>query len=176
MYRLRELEKKDIAIINQWRNKKELIDYLGAPFRYINLDVDEQWYLQYMNNRNNTVRCSIVDSEDTIIGLVSLTSINTINQSATFHIMIGESKNQNKGAGSFAVKSMIQHAFNNLNLRRIELSVLSNNTRAQHIYEKNGFIYEGTKRKSVFKNGDFVDMKIYSILKEDYLRGKQCLY
>ena len=33
-----------------------------------------------------------------------------------------------------------------------------------------------TKRKSVFKNGDFVDMKIYSILKEDYLRGKQCLY
>ena len=48
MYRLRELEKKDIAIINQWRNKKELIDYLGAPFRYINLDVDEQWYLQYI--------------------------------------------------------------------------------------------------------------------------------
>ena len=83
-----------------------------------------------MNNRNNTVRCSIVDSEDTIIGLVSLTSINTINQSAIFHIMIGESNNQNKGAGSFAVKSMIQHAFNNLNLRRIELSVLSNKSRA----------------------------------------------
>ena len=169
MYRLRELEPRDIVTINKWRNNKKLVDYLGAPFRYININVDEQWFQNYMSNRNSNVRCAIVDENNVILGLVSLTSIDTINQSATFQIMIGDLNNCEKGIGSFAVNEMLNHAFNNLNLRRIELSVLSSNDRAQHVYEKSGFVFEGLKRKAVYKNGQFVDMKIYSILKEDFL-------
>lgn len=165
MYKLRELEKKDIPIINKWRNDKELIDCLGAPFRFINSEVDEEWFSQYMSNRKNTIRCSIVDEEDIIMGLVSLTDINAINQSAVLHIMIGDAENQNKGIGSFAISEMVHHAFDNLNIRRIELSVLAENKRAQHAYEKNGFIYEGTKREAVYKNGRFVDLLFYAVLK-----------
>ena len=40
MFHLRELERKDLPTINKWRNNPELIALLGAPFRYINLDVD----------------------------------------------------------------------------------------------------------------------------------------
>ena len=89
-----------------------------------------------------------------------------INQTATLHIMIGEANEYNKGIGTYAVKEMIQHAFNNLNLRRIELEVLSENTRARHVYEKVGFLHEGTKKKAVYKNGEFVDMEMYAIIKE----------
>ena len=42
MFKLRELEESDLEIINKWRNKHSLIDNLGAPFRYINLDVEKQ--------------------------------------------------------------------------------------------------------------------------------------
>jgi len=38
MYKLRELRKEDIPKINKWRNDSELINHLGAPFRYINLN------------------------------------------------------------------------------------------------------------------------------------------
>ena len=44
MYRLRELERKDIPTINRWRNNPELVALLGAPFRYINSEVDEKWF------------------------------------------------------------------------------------------------------------------------------------
>ena len=166
MYRLRELDEKDLPIINSWRNNKDLIDCLGAPYRFINLGVEEAWFQNYMHHRDVTVRCSIVGDDDIILGLVSLTSLNMINQTATLHIMIGEANDYNKGIGTYAVKEMIQHAFNNLNLRRIELEVLSENTRARHVYEKVGFIHEGTKKKSVYKNGEFVDMEMYAIIKE----------
>lgn len=53
MYKLRELERKDLNIINKWRNEPELISLLGAPFRYINLDVDIKWFENYMANRGN---------------------------------------------------------------------------------------------------------------------------
>lgn len=165
---LRELDRKDLPIINKWRNDEELIELLGAPFRYINIEVDEQWFDNYMSNRSSTVRCAIVDSKDVIIGLISLTSINSINQSAQLHIMIGDCENQGKGIGTIAIKGMVEHAFNNLNLHRIELLVLESNKRAQRVYEKVGFKREGIKRKAVYKSSRFIDLYLYAILREDY--------
>ena len=122
-----------------------------------------------MNNRSTNVRCSIVDESDRILGLVSLVSIDYMNQSAVFNIMIGDKKNQGRGIGFFAVKEMLNHAFNNLNLQRVELFVLEDNKRAIHLYEKSGFKYEGRKRKARYKNGKFVDLFMYSILKEEFI-------
>ena len=169
MVRLREIEKSDLKIINSWRNKPELIENLGAPFRYINYQVDENWYFSYMNNRSTTVRCAIVDDSNIIIGMISLLSINHLNQTAELHIMIGDSKNQGKGIGKFAVKEILNHGFNNLNLNRIQLGVLSYNYRAIKLYEKCGFKLEGKKRQAVYKNGKFVDMFLYSILKRELI-------
>ena len=169
MFYLRELEYKDLPYINKWRNDPELISLLGAPFRYINLDVDVKWYESYMANRGNAVRCAIVeDGRDDILGLISLVTVNYMNQSAELHIMIGDNENQGRGVGTFAVQEMLSHAFNNMNLQRVELSVLEDNERAKHLYEKCGFVYEGCKRKAKYKHGKFVDMLMYAILKSEY--------
>ena len=168
MYKLRELERKDIPAINSWRNDKELIKNLGAPFRFINADVDNAWYDSYMSSRNNTIRCSVVDEKDNILGLVSLTNIDRINQSAVIHIMVGNAENRGKGIGSFAMKEMLDHAFDDMNLRRIELSVLTENTRALALYTKLGFQIEGEKREAVYKDNEYKNMYIMSILKNEY--------
>lgn len=169
-YKLRELERKDLPIINQWRNDPELIEQLAAPYRFINLSVDEAWFDNYMKNRNTTVRCAIVEEKvDEILGLVSLVSIDHMNQSAEFHIMIGDKENQGKGLGTFAAKEMLHHAFNNLNLQRVELAALEDNKRARHMYEKIGFVQEGIKRASKYKNGKFINMVLYSILKTEFI-------
>lgn len=169
MYKLRELERKDLTTINLWRNDPELIQYLGAPYRFINYDVDNRWFDGYMASRNSTIRCAVVtEKSDDILCLVTLADINSVSQSAVLHIMIGNKDNQGKGIGSYAVTNILKHAFYNLNLRRVELDVLASNARAIHLYEKIGFKREGTKRKSVFKNGIFEDMHFYAILKEEF--------
>lgn len=169
MYQLRELERKDLPTINKWRNNPHLIACLGSPFRFINLEVDENWFNTYIVTRGNAIRCAIVEAErDEILGLVSLVSIDHINQSAEFHIMIGDTRNQGKGIGTFALQEMLNHAFLNMNLHRIELTVLEDNIRAQRLYEKVGFMKEGMKRSSRYKNGKFVNLHLYSILREDY--------
>lgn len=171
MYLLRELAFKDLVEINKWRNDPELIALLGAPYRFINIGVDEKWFDGYMNNRNSQVRCAIVsDESDDILGLVSLVDINNVNRSAVLNIMIGEKQNQGKGIGTFAVNAILKHAFDNMNLHRVELMVLDINKRAQHLYEKCGFVKEGTLRKSTFKDGKYVDMLLYSILEEEFHR------
>ena len=173
MYKLREIERKDLESINIWRNDADLISFLGAPFRFINLEVDSKWYENYMSNRNSTIRCAIVEEEkNEILGLISLMSINPVNQSAELHIMIGRAENQGKGIGTFAVNAMLEHGFNNLNLNRIELYVLESNIRAQNLYEKCGFVKEGLKRESNFKNGKYEGMYLYSILRKEFYKRK----
>ena len=169
MYKLRELERGDLPILNKWRNDKELIDCLGAPFRFINMETDEKWFNSYMQNRNSAIRCSIISENDEFIGLISLTSIDSINKSAELHIMIGNKNYHGKGAGTFAVNSMLKHAFENLNLNKVELSVLENNNKAIALYEKCGFVYEGKRRQAVYKDNKYLDLYLYSILKEESL-------
>ena len=170
MYKLRELERKDIPEINRWRNDPELISLLGAPFRFINPEVDEKWYADYMSSRSTQVRCAITaDTSDDILGLVSLVSINPLNQSAELHIMIGNRENRGKGLGTFAVKALCYHGFYNLNLHRIEIVTLSSNLRAQRVYEKVGFVREGVKRQARYKDGAFVDAYMYSLLKDEFV-------
>ena len=169
MYRLRELARKDIPVINRWRNDKALIQCLGAPYRFINQDVDEKWYDSYMANRNSCIRCAILaDDSDDILGLISLTDIDFLNQTADLHIMIGNADNQGKGAGTFAVKQMLNHAFYNMNLHRVQLKVLEDNQRAIRLYEKIGFVREGILRECRFKNGKHVNLINYSILRSEY--------
>jgi RimJ/RimL family protein N-acetyltransferase len=170
MYKLREIKREDVLEINKWRNEVDLINYLGAPYRYINLDVDYNWYEDYMRNRSNNVRCAIVETKevDCILGMVSLTNINYINQCAIFHIMIGNRNNRSKGIGYFATKEILNHAFNNMNLNRIELGVLEDNNHAIKLYEKVGFKQEGIKRKSTYKNGKFLNMIVMAILKDEF--------
>lgn len=175
MYRLRELERKDIETINRWRNDPELIECLGAPFRFINADVDQRWYDQYMNSRNSCVRCAVVDESNEILCLVSLMSIDNVNRSAHLHIMIGGAEHRGKGIGTFAVRALISHAFNNLNLRRIELGVLTNNAAAIRLYEKTGFVREGVKRQAVYKNGKYVDLIMMGLLRTDFVAEKECV-
>ena len=82
MYRIRELERKDIEIINSWRNNRELIANLGAPFRFINQDVDNAWYENYYNDNREvtTVGCEGEDSVEKIVYL-SNSKVSNANQS-----------------------------------------------------------------------------------------------
>lgn len=167
MFRLRELERKDLKRINEWRNDEELISLLGAPFRYIGPEIDDKWFNDYLLSRNKNVRCAIVQEDDLILGLISLTNINHINQSAELHIMIGDKECRHKGAGTFAVNKIVDYAFSHLNLHRVELSVLQTNAIAIKTYEKCGFKLEGVKKSAIYKNGKFVDELWYAIIRKE---------
>jgi RimJ/RimL family protein N-acetyltransferase len=171
MYKLREIRRSDMSAINVWRNDPEMIEKLLAPFRYISSDVDCKWFEDYMQNRNAAVRCAIVETacEDKIIGIVSIVDIDPINRTAGVGIML-DKEYRSKGIGFFAFKTLLDHAFNNMNLNRIAGDVLEYNTSSKKLLEKLGFITEGVKRQAVYKNGRYVDAIMVACLKEDFIK------
>lgn len=78
--------------------------------------------------------------------------------------MLGSKSHWGKGIGRAVTKCVIEWAFSELNLNRMSLSVLSNNTRAVNLYKSLGFKEEGRLREAQFKNGRYVDVILMSIL------------
>ncbi len=64
---------------------------------------------------------------------------------------------QNRGVGSALMAAMLELADRWLDLRRIELTVYADNAAAVHLYEKFGFVIEGTLRAYAFRDGAYVD-------------------
>lgn len=173
-YFLREISREDIPAINSWRNDPELIKNLGGPFRYVTKEVDDAWFSSYLGSRDSNIRLAIVEVEiKKIIGATYLTGIDWVCRSAEFSIWIGTSESQGKGAGRFATLETLEHAFNNMGLHRVHLTVLSENLRARKLYKSVGFTEEGTLRQAVFKKGEYKDMVAMSILSDEF---KPCFH
>lgn len=65
-------------------------------------------------------------------------------------------------------KSMLRYGFNEFNFRRLTCEIPYYATEAPHNFAKLlGFKFEGRKRKAIKFNGDWFDVAIYGILKED---------
>ncbi len=72
---------------------------------------------------------------------------------------------QGKGVGTALMKAAIDLADNWLNLTRLELDVFVDNASAMRLYEKLGFIIEGTMADFAFRDGQYVDTHIMARLR-----------
>lgn len=90
---------------------------------------------------------------------MSLTAINYRNRSTECIIEIGVKEMQGKGVGTATLSLLLDFAFNELNLHRVSLKVLSFNERPIRLYEKLGFVREGAV---------WHDIILMGMLKDEY--------
>lgn len=63
---------------------------------------------------------------------------------------------------------MLKLGFGQMELVRIQARCITENIGSQRVMEKIGMSYEGTLRKGIKIKGQHWDLKLFSILKEDY--------
>ena len=115
------------------------------------------------------LRCTIVlrDNIDEGLGTIILSDVDNKNGVACVHIKMDKEKGRGKGYGTDALKAIIRYTFNEMRLNCICANVLEQNVLSQRLFEKCGFVKEGILRSRVYKNGHFINMISYSILKND---------
>lgn len=72
-----------------------------------------------------------------------------------------------QGFAKEAITCLIQYAFNDLNLNRIEAKIEPENINSIRLIEKLSFTYEGTLRKAEKSKNRFIDLNLYSLLATD---------
>ncbi|MFS0562795.1 GNAT family protein [Terribacillus sp. 179-K 1B1 HS] len=77
-----------------------------------------------------------------------------------------------KGYMSEAVKEVIRFGFERMELERIEAKCLVDNEGSERVMQKAGMQYEGTMRKRMYIKGTQHDLKLYSIIREEFVSGR----
>ncbi len=111
-------------------------------------------------------RCSfgIFLNQDELIGTISLSEIIRGNiQGAWIGYSLTQEQN-GKGYTTEAVKQIVDFAFKELKLHRIEAGVMPRNIASIRVLEKAGFHKEGIARENVRINGKWEDHQILAII------------
>lgn len=109
----------------------------------------------------------IVDnSTGRIVGESVLHELDDENNSCGFRIWISGATG--RGLGTEATRLTMAHAFEVQGLHRVELEVYAFNPRARHVYEKCGFVHEGTRRGALRFDERWIDCDVMALLDSDW--------
>ena len=167
---LETLSEDHLETLLQWRNNPDN-QLAYREYRVLTMEDQYRWFKQIMSD-NTSCHFVIKPYElDEIIGTVSLTHIHPAYNSAEFGIIIADNNFRGSGYGLDSLQTIIKYGFEELNLNRIWCEVFQNN-QAINLYTKLGFKQEGVIRQSVYKNNQYLDSYILSMLRDEYISNK----
>jgi RimJ/RimL family protein N-acetyltransferase len=163
---LSPMSSEDAEKYVEWLNDLEVTHYLNMARRTVSVEKEKE-FLQRMVKEEN-IFAIIRKDKDRLIGNCGLHNVDGINRTAELGIFIGDKSCWGKGYGEEAVKLLLDHGFNILNLKNIMLRVFSFNERARRCYEKCGFKTIGSRRKAIVYGSKEYDILFMDILSTEF--------
>ena len=156
---LREKNLADAWDDYTWETDPELAQLDAVPLATTTFSQHLSDYANQLRYPLPTSRRLAIDTLDgKHIGNCTFYNISETRGEAELGIMIGNHDYWNKGYGTEAVITLVNHIFSQTNIRRLYLKTLESNNRAQKCFQKCGFTPYGHLVKDGFS---FVLMEIY---------------
>lgn len=167
--RIRKWKLSDAKDLAAALSNKKVQDNLrdGLPYPYTVQDGKEFISAMLSADENETFAFAIM-VDDKVVGSIGIFRQGNIHsQTAELGYYIAE-EYWGKGIMTEAVKQICEYVFDNSDIIRIYAEPFAYNIASCRVLEKVGFQYEGTLRSNAVKNGKVIDMKMYSLIKEEY--------
>ncbi len=125
----------------------------GNYVRYVLQTADKQFTIYY---------------KDQFVGLIGFKDTDADNKKTEIGYWLSQYA-QGKGIMIQSVVKLIEHAFGELDMNRIQIKVAVGNDKSRRIPEKLGFQMEGIERDGeLLVDNVFTDIAVYSLLRKEY--------
>jgi ribosomal-protein-serine acetyltransferase len=108
-------------------------------------------------------------SASEFIGVIGTRRIDWLNRKVEVGYWMGR-EFQGRGIMTGACRLVVDHLLNELELNRVEIECATGNTRSAAIPKRLGFSLEGTRREAELVNGEFHDLLVFGMLRNDWLK------
>jgi RimJ/RimL family protein N-acetyltransferase len=166
---LRAPEVTDAERMWRWVNDREVTQHLQVRYPW-SLRAEER----FLRERTSTpasfglAAFAIETKDGSHIGTVTLRRAQPEDRCADLGITLGAKEHWGKGYGSDAMYTVLRFGFEDMNLRRIELTVDDGHAHAIACYRRCGFTEEGRLRQHRFAEGRYRDQLQMGILREEF--------
>src|SRR3990167_2450371 len=170
------LERRHISQLRKTRLEFNTWHYLTDPHPINDLQ-QEKWFERmsadptkmYFAIETQKSYGSMME-EPVFIGILRADEYDRTNRSIRIGVDIDQA-DRNKGYGTEAMKAFMAYLFNHLNMHMIWLFVASPNEPAKKLYGKVGFKKKGIHRQALFRDGQWIDYELMSILENEWKRN-----
>jgi len=165
---LRAIERKDLDLIQTWRNDESLRQYF-REYRDFSLDQINAWYNEMIQNKN--FEMFVICENDKPVGVSGLTYIDWINRHADVHFYIGKNRAwiDNEISPS-AIDLILTYGFDKLNLNKLWVELYEIDKKKLAFFKEKNFKQDAVLREHYFYDGKYYSSIILSLLKKDYIQ------
>ena len=165
---LRAIEERDFDILFRMVNSPEIEKMVGGFCLPVN-EIQQKEWIKNFHNTEKQIRWMIELENGTVLGVIMLYSIDMKTGIAEVGYKTMANKEERmKGDVDYAMQGVLNYAFEELRLNCVFAHVLVDNASSKRFLLRNGFVEEGCLRQRVYQSGNYVDMKVFSILKKEY--------
>lgn len=166
---LKEIDLEDVKpIFNTIDTEREyLAEWL--PFVELTQDISftRKFVENYLDAEIKDLTCTIFYNQK-FVGLIGLKDTDFDNMKTEIGYWLSESY-QHKGIITRSCQKLIEYAFDELKMNRIQLKAATGNLKSQAVARRLGFTREGIEREGELHNRGFVNLTVFSLLKRDWL-------
>jgi diamine N-acetyltransferase len=166
---LRALELSDVQILYAFENDVNIWNVSDTLMPYSSFAL-EQYVLSamesdiYASKQLRLVICTCCDGK--AVGLVDLFDFNPKHRRACIGMLIDAKFRQN-GYASEALQLLMDYAFSTLNLHQLACMLTPDNIASIKLFEKHGFVLNGTKKEWLCINDKWTDELVYQLIRKE---------
>ncbi|MEL7339205.1 MAG: GNAT family N-acetyltransferase [Bacteroidota bacterium] len=164
---IRPIEPDDLASVYKGLSHPEVIRYYGVS--YTSLEATQaqmDWYQKLPHEKSGQWWAICKRDSLEFLGAIGLNDWEQQHRKAEFGLWLLP-EHWRKGYIQEAVPPMLNYAFEEMKLHRIEAFVESENQASQKALRRLGFQHEGSMRDAEFKNGRFISLEIFAFFEEE---------
>lgn len=154
MVRLRPMQRDDLALVLEWRNREDVRKAMYTQ-HVISAEEHARWFERASDDPTRRQFMALAD-DGAVVGVVAFTEIDAVHRRASWAFYAGGSSRP--GIGSQMELAALEYAFGELDLGKLWCEVLSSNPRVIAMHRKFGFLVEGTFRQHFELEGTLVDV------------------
>ena len=162
---LRQFVDTDLEKVFKGLSHPEIIKYYGVSYQTLEATKEQMTFFADLEKNGTGIWwavCSIYNK--TFYGAGGLNSLNKEHKKAEIGFWL-ISDFWGKGIMKEAMPLICNYGFNNLGLHRIEGIVETENKNCKNAIAKLNFKHEGTMKECEVKNGKFISLDIYAMVK-----------
>jgi ribosomal-protein-serine acetyltransferase len=179
---IRRLDERAELHLLQTRHAEQLFELLKADWAHFrewmpNLHddysvADSAGFIRGSLNRfaEGTEISAGIRQDGALVGFVALKSINALHRTANIGYFLSFGA-QGSGLVTKACRVMLDYAFGELKLNRVDIYCAAENAKSRAVAERLGFTHEGTLRDAQWVHEKFVDLAVYGILAREWKRS-----
>ena len=156
---------------HSWFNDQNTTKYNQHGVFPINRDEEIEFISKHKISKSNISLAIVEIKNDRLVGTASLYNIDLINRRCNISITIGEKSLISTGIEAYGL--LVEHAFDRLNINRIQDGTHEKLSKFVQILKSIGFKKDGIGKEYYYREGKYYDIIMFSILAKDFYRLKE---